>query len=97
MEMETQKNREIPFAERSPFQKMKVIETYFDGEIRPLLHQDGGDVEILDITDEDGKTMVTISYKGACMGCGSALTGTLNFIEQGLKESVDESIRVTVS
>lgn len=96
IEMEAAANREIPFAERSSFQKMKLIETYFDGEVRPMLHQDGGDVEILDIAEKGEETQVTISYKGACMGCGSALTGTLNVIETGLREKVDESLRVIV-
>ncbi len=97
MEMEAAAQREIPFSERSSFQKMKLIETYFDGEVRPMLHHDGGDVEILDISDNGESTNVTISYKGACMGCVSSLTGTLSFIENGLRKKVDDSIRVIVS
>ena len=97
MEMEAASKKEKPFEERTPFQKMKLIEAYFEGEIRPLLHKDGGDVEILDIEDEEGLTKVNISYRGACMSCGSALTGTLNFIENGLREKVSDSIRVLVS
>ncbi len=97
MEMEAAAKKEKPFEERSTFQKMKVIESYFEGEIRPLLHKDGGDVEILDILDEEGVTKVNISYQGACMSCGSALTGTLNFIENGLREKISDSIRVLVS
>ena len=97
MAMEEAAKREIPFSERSSFQKMKLIETYFDGEVRPMLHQDGGDVDILDISDVGENTNVTISYKGACMGCVSSLTGTLTFIENGLREKVDDSIRVIVS
>jgi NifU-like protein len=97
MDAEKEQKKEIPFSTRTPFQKMRLIENHFDGEIRPLLHKDGGDVEILDIAERDDLTYVSISYKGACMGCGSALTGTLSFIEQGLRENVDESIRVSVS
>ena len=97
MEMEAESLKEVPFSERSSFQKMKLIEAYFDAEIRPLLRNDGGDVEILDIKDVDDVTNVTISYQGACMSCGSALTGTLNFIENGLREKVSDTIRVIVS
>ncbi len=96
MEVEAAAKRELPFSERSTFQKMRLIENYFEAEIKPLLHKDGGDVEILDIRESAESTVVAIAYKGACMGCGSALTGTLNFIEQGLKDKVDESISVSV-
>lgn len=96
MDMEKARTKEEPFAERSPFQKMRMIENFFDAEIRPLLHKDGGDVEILDIRNEDENTVVAISYKGACMGCSSALTGTFSFIENGLRNSVDDTIRVSV-
>ncbi len=97
MDFNKTQNREVPFRELSVFRKIKLIDNYFDSEIRPLLFKDGGDVEILDVRDEDDQTVVAISYKGACMGCSSALTGTLNFIERGLKEAVDSSIMVSVN
>lgn len=96
MEMAASKASEVSFTELTSFQKMKQIENYFDAEIRPLLKKDGGDVEILDIKDMAGQTLIFISYMGACLGCGSALTGTLNFIENGLREKIDDSIRVLV-
>ena len=96
MDLEGAAKEDVPFSERSSFQKMKLIETYFDADVRPMLHQDGGDLDILDIKDAGGNTIVTISYKGACLGCVSALTGTLNFIEGGLRKKVDDSIRVIV-
>lgn len=97
MDMEKVQIIEEPFTSRSPFQKMRLIENYFDAEVKPLLHKDGGDVEILDIRDGDeGTTVIAITYKGACMSCSSALTGTLNFIENGLRDKVDETIRVSV-
>jgi len=96
MVFEESQKKEVPFTERSSFQKMRLIENYFEAEVKPLLHKDGGDVEILDINTRDKNTVVSITYKGACMGCGSALTGTLSFIEQGLRDKVDQSISVTV-
>lgn len=97
MDMEKVSIKEEPFTTRSPFQKMRLIENYFEAEVKPLLHKDGGDVEILDIRDGDeGTTIIAITYKGACMSCSSALTGTLNFIENGLRDKVDDSIRVSV-
>lgn len=97
MDLERSQIAEEPFTTRSPFQKMRLIENYFEAEVKPLLHKDGGDVEILDIRDgDDDTTVIAITYKGACMSCSSALTGTLNFIENGLRAKVDDSIRVSV-
>jgi glucosamine--fructose-6-phosphate aminotransferase (isomerizing) len=70
--------------------------TSFLDETKKVIYLYDGDVVILDIQDVDETTLVTITYKGACMGCSSALTGTLSFIEQGLQDKVDKSIRVSV-
>jgi NifU-like protein len=96
MDLEKSAKDEIPFTERTSFQKMKIIETYFDSEVRPMLHHDGGGLDILDITQTGELTTVMIAYKGACMGCVSSLTGTLDFIESGLRDKVDDTIRVVV-
>ena len=96
MELEASQNKEEVFVELSAYQKMKKIDNFFDAEIRPLLHKDGGDVEVLDVREEGENTAVVISYKGACLGCVSALTGTFSFIENGLRNNVDDSIRVSV-
>ena len=58
--------------------------------VRPLVQQDGGDVELIKI--EDG--IVYIEFKGACIGCPfSFYTLTLG-IEQTLKEHVPEIRKV---
>jgi len=55
--------------------------------IRPALQADGGDVELIDVT-EDG--VVKLRLKGAC-GCCPMSTYTLKLgIEQRLKEEVPE-------
>ena len=54
--------------------------------IRPALQRDGGDCEIVDVS-EDGKT-VFMRLQGACSNCPSAAY-TLKFgIEQTLRELV---------
>ncbi len=60
----------------------KVIE-----EIRPMLQMEGGDVELIDVT-EDG--VVKVRLKGACGSCPMS-TYTLKLgIEQRLKEQIPE-------
>jgi len=55
-------------------------------EIRPSLLADGGDVELLDVSDG----VVTLKLTGACSGCPMAAM-TLKFgIEQALKQQVPE-------
>lgn len=55
--------------------------------IRPALQADGGDVELIDVTDEG---IVKLRLKGAC-GCCPMSTYTLKMgIEQRLKEEIPE-------
>jgi len=55
-------------------------------QIRPSLLADGGDVELLDVSDG----VVTLKLTGACGGCPMAAM-TLKFgIEQALKQQVPE-------
>jgi Fe-S cluster biogenesis protein NfuA len=56
-------------------------------EIRPALQADGGDVELVDVTEEG---VVKLRLKGAC-GCCPMSTYTLKLgIEQRLKEQMPE-------
>lgn len=56
-------------------------------EIRPNIQMDGGDVELVDVSDQG---VVKVRLKGACSGCPGA-TMTLKFgIEKILKQRVPE-------
>ena len=55
-------------------------------EIRPMLQADGGDVELVEIT-EDG--VVRVRLQGACHGCPMSQMTVKNGIERLLKERVD--------
>ena len=55
--------------------------------IRPGLQADGGDVELVEIT-EDG--VVKVKLKGACGGCPMAQLTLKQGIERRLKASVPE-------
>jgi len=57
------------------------------GRIRPMLQRDGGDVELVEVTD-DG--VVKVKLKGACSGCPGAAMTLKNAIENTLKQEVPE-------
>ncbi|UCG78413.1 MAG: NifU family protein [Nitrospirota bacterium] len=55
--------------------------------VRPLLQRDGGDVELVDVTD-DG--VVKVKLVGACGSCPMSTLTLKNGIEAKLKEEVSE-------
>jgi len=54
-------------------------------EVRPMLQADGGDVELVEVT-EDG--IVRVRLQGACQGCPMSQMTVKNGIEQLLVERV---------
>ena len=60
-------------------------------KIRPALQADGGDVELVDVT-EDG--VVKVALQGACRGCPMSQLTLANGVERVLKEEVPEVQRV---
>ena len=64
--------------------KTEVINALLDVAIRPALANDGGGINVLSVED---KTII-VHYQGACGSCPSSTTGTLQYIEQFLKEAI---------
>ena len=95
-DQETKEAQKPDFSDMSLYQKGRTIDAFLDAEVRPLLKNDGGDMEIADLREVDGKVVVQIAYQGACLGCASATTGTFNFIENALREKVSDAIVVTM-
>ena len=60
-------------------------------EIRPMLQADGGDMELIDVSD-DG--VVKVRLTGACGGCPMSKITLSRGIESRLKASVPEVARV---
>ena len=56
-------------------------------EVRPGLQADGGDVELVDVT-EDG--IVKVKLTGACAGCPMSTLTLKMAIEKRLKEKIPE-------
>lgn len=72
-------------------QKIEKIEEWLHQTVRGTLQGDGGDIQILDLTEDN---RLKIRYQGACAGCGSAMGGTLFYIEDELKNNVYYNIIV---
>ena len=59
-------------------------------EIRPHLQADGGDVELLDVSNGTVKVRLT----GACSGCPMATMTLKNGVARIIKEQVPEIVEV---
>ncbi len=71
-------------------QKITLIQRVIDQEIRPILAEDGGDMELFDIEGD----VVKVILKGACSGCASS-TETLKLaIEATLQDRVLPTLTV---
>jgi Fe-S cluster biogenesis protein NfuA len=59
-------------------------------KVRAGLQQDGGDLEVVSITDG----VVKVRLKGACAGCPMSQMTLTNFVERELKKAAPEVKRV---
>lgn len=63
-----------------------VLET-----IRPFLHADGGDVELVEVNPPEVKLRLT----GACKSCSMSQMTMKAGLEEGIKKAVPEILNVT--
>lgn len=73
--------------------KTEVINALLDVAIRPALANDGGGINLLSVEDKT----IKVHYQGACGSCPSSTTGTLQYIEQFLKEAIHPDVEVQAS
>jgi len=78
------------FPKLSDAQKMEVIDAMLDHAIRPALANDGGGITLMGVEGN----LVRVHYQGACDTCPSSTTGTLQFIENFLQETLDKDLKV---
>jgi Fe-S cluster biogenesis protein NfuA len=78
------------FSKFSDREKERIVNAVFDYAIRPMLANDGGDL----ILDSVQGSVVRIRYQGACGSCPSSTRGTLQFIENLLKENLHPDLTV---
>ena len=77
-------NKSATKKELSP--EVLEVERILDRTVRPGLQADGGDLEVLSVKDKE----VRIVYQGACGGCPSAFMGTLEAIENILRQETSQ-------
>lgn len=73
--------------------KTEVINALLDIAIRPALANDGGGINLLSVEEKT----IKVHYQGACGSCPSSTTGTLQYIEQFLKEAIHPDVEVQAS
>ncbi|MCX8079735.1 MAG: NifU family protein [Bacteroidia bacterium] len=56
-------------------------------EIRPFLMQDGGNVEVVDVTDD---LVLKVEFKGACCSCSMTDQTFKNGIEEVIRKAIPE-------
>ncbi len=71
-------------------EKIRLIEQTIDREIRPLLKNDGGDIELIDV---DGNR-VKVGLRGMCAGCQVARFTLKDVVEVKLREFVSSDLVV---
>lgn len=72
-------------------QKIAVIESVLDQDVRPYIALDAGGVEILNLLND---RQLLITYQGSCTSCYSAIGTTLSYIQQILRTKVHPEITV---
>ena len=59
--------------------------------VRPYLQSDGGDIDLLDVTDD---MTVRVKLKGACHGCPYSMQTLKAGVEQAIMKEVPEIKKV---
>ena len=74
----------------SPYRLGRLIEEVIEQEVRPILHQEGGDLELIDIKE----FQVYCRMTGSCRTCKSASQTMKLLVEQKLKDGIDNRVQV---
>jgi NifU-like protein len=71
-------------------QKIKMISSALEREIKPALNQDGGDIELVDV---DGNR-VLVKLRGTCASCAKSQITLKHHVESKLKDLVSQDLVV---
>ena len=77
-------------ARLTTLQKIDRIRDVINSDIRPILVNDGGDCELVDV---DGNE-VTVRFKGHCKGCAFSNNTMVGVVQKKLREKVAENLVV---
>ncbi|MFT5661168.1 MAG: NifU-like protein [Sulfurimonas sp.] len=81
------------FKEMTLVQKINTIDKIIEDNIREYLVKDNGDMDLLNVVEQNGLILVYIEFQGACTSCDSS-SGTHSSIENILQRMLSEDIRV---
>jgi len=71
-------------------QKIRLIENVLEREVRPMLKEDGGDIELIDV---EGNRVV-VSMRGRCAQCAASGFTLDGFVGEKLREFVSPDLTV---
>ena len=71
-------------------QKVMKVQDIIDNDIRPMLEQDGGSIELVDL---NGNTVI-VRLKGRCAACPNSMMTIRNTVEAKLKKYVSNELTV---
>ncbi len=74
----------------SNIKRMHLVEETIANVIRPILQEDGGDIELMDL---DGKN-IYVALRGSCTNCMVSNVTLKNLVEAKLREFVEDDIIV---
>jgi NifU-like protein len=74
-------------------QKIDKIREVITSDVRPILAQDGGDCELVDVDGND----VYIAFKGHCKGCAFSNVTLISVVEKKLRNKISDQINVKIS
>ncbi|BCS99071.1 nitrogen fixation protein NifU [Desulfoluna limicola] len=74
----------------SNMQKIKLIESTLEREIKPALQKDRGDIELVDVVDNK----VYVRLQGSCATCSKSQVTLKNHVEAKLRELVTQDLVV---
>ena len=81
------------FPEMTLVQKINIIDKIIEENIREFLVKDNGDMDLLNVVEQNGLVLVYIEFQGACVSC-DASSGTHKSIENILQRMLSDDIRV---
>lgn len=81
------------FKDMTLVQKINTIDKVIEDKIRDFLVQDNGDMDLVNVVEQNDLILVYIEFQGACTSCASS-GGTESSIENILQRMLSENIRV---
>jgi len=74
-------------------QKIDRIREVISSDVRPILEQDGGDCELVDVDGND----IYIRFKGHCSGCAFSGNTLVSVVEKKLREKISQNLNVKLA